>query len=72
MIRKLLRTLVLALAAVATVTTMAEAATKRVVHHRTRHSTRVSAGTTSARKNTAHHRAHHSAKRKNSPSTKPR
>jgi len=74
MIRRLLKTMVVALTALMTVATMAEAAPKRVVHHRTRHSTRVSSGSAAtARKKTVHRRARRpTTKRKTTPTTKPR
>ena len=52
MTRERLKTLLLVLLAVFTLGSIAEAAPKRVVRHRPRHSTRVAAGTTSAVKKT--------------------
>jgi pyrroline-5-carboxylate reductase len=48
MTRERIKTLLVALLAVFTLGSIAEAAPKRVVRHRPRHSTRVAAGTTSA------------------------
>jgi hypothetical protein len=81
MIRKTLKTMLVALAAVFTLATMAEAAPKKVVHHRARHSTRVSSGSaTTAKKHTTRKKTTRSASKstkkrstaKRTPSTKPR
>jgi hypothetical protein len=44
MMRKMLRAVLVSLVALFTVAAMAEAAPKRVVHHRARHSSRVASG----------------------------
>ena len=79
MIRKTLKTLLVGLLAVFTLGSMAEAAPKKVVRHRPRHSTRVAAGaTTAVRKRTprktkpAARRATPPPPAKRTPATKPR
>lgn len=77
MVRRFLKTALIALAAVITAASMADAAPKRVVRHRTRHSTRVSSGSAAASRKktvqkTVHRRVRRSAaKRKPTASTKP-
>jgi hypothetical protein len=72
MIRKLLKTTVVALAAVLTMATLSDAAPRRVVHHRVRHSTRVtSRASTRARKKVVRHRRVHRVV-KHRATTKPR
>jgi hypothetical protein len=78
MIRQPLKIFALACVAVFALGTMAEAAPKKVLHHRARHSARVSAGSaTTMRKNTHRKRVTHqssSSKRTvhRRPTTKPR
>jgi hypothetical protein len=79
MIRKTITTLLFVIATVFTLATMAEAAPKKTVHHRARHSSRVSSGSTATtKKKTVRHRANGSVSKstskrttKKTPSTKP-
>ena len=81
MMRKTMKLLVVALAAVLTFGSMAEAAPKKAVHKRVKHSTRVSAasGATTTKKKTTSHSSDGAkttkkttvTKKSHSPSTKP-
>jgi hypothetical protein len=77
MIRTALRVFLLATVAIFAVGTMAEAAPKKVLHHRARHSARVSTGSAASARRASHkkHVTHHTSSSKvvrHRPSTKPR
>lgn len=72
MIRKTLKTLLVVLLAVFTLGSLAEAASKNVVRHRPRHSTRVAAGATTAVKKRTPRKTKPAARRATPPSAKRR